>query len=96
MRPEKAKQIINRTILRYLDDEPTSMYLPDMIRALNTMYCKQAIWHKDHGYEFNDDYTPDLDTDYKNIENEMFYISDRWNNPQRLSWIIFGIEENKF
>jgi len=24
------------------------------------------------------------------------YISDRWNSPQRLQWLITGIEERKF
>jgi len=96
MRPETAKRTIDCTIERFLNDEPTAIYIPDMIRALNIMYCKQAIWHKDHGYDFNDDYLPDLETDYENIENEMMYISDRWNSPQRLQWLITGIEERKF
>ena len=55
MRPEKARQIINRTILRYLDDEPTAMYIPDMLTAVKKMYCKQVIWHKNQGYDFQFD-----------------------------------------
>jgi len=100
MRPETARRIINATIQRYLNDEPTAIYIPNMIRALNKMYAKQAIWHHEHGYccydDYDYDYTPDLDTDYLSIKDEMFYISDRWNSPQRLSWLISGILEEKF
>jgi len=96
MRPETATRTINRTIERVLNNELTAIYIPDMIVALKAMYCKQAIWHKEHGYDFADDYTPDLETDYENVLGEIMYISDRWNSPQRLQWLITGIEERKF
>ena len=96
MRPETATRVIDRTIKRFMNDEPTAIYIPDMLVALKAMYVKQAIWHKDHGYDFSSDYTPDLDTDYENVEGEIMYISDRWNSPQRLQWLITGIEERKF
>jgi len=95
MTPETAKRIIDRTIERYMNKEPKAIYIPDMLVALKTMYVKQVIWHKEHDYPYSD-YSPDLDTDYDNVDGEIFYISDRWNSPQRLQWLITGIEENKF
>jgi len=96
MRPEKARQIINNTIQRYMNDEPTAIYIPDMKRALNKMYMKQVLWHEKNGYDFAEMYDPENIAPYGNVEGEMFYISDRWNNPTRLQWLITGIDENKF
>lgn len=33
---------------------------------------------------------------YKNIQNDMDYISDRWNCSFRLKWLIDGIEGEHF
>jgi len=98
MRPESARQLINNTIQHYLNNKTADIYNPVMIRALNKMYCKQVIWHKNRGYDFSSmyDYTPDLTINYNSIKNEMFYISDRWNSPQRLQWLITGIENKLF
>jgi len=98
MRPEKARRVINHTIARYLDDEPTAIYIPDMLKALKKMYCKQIIWHKNRGYDFSSmyDYIPNAEKDYQSVKRELEYISDRWDAPHRLQWMITGIEEHKF
>ena len=95
MRPEKAKRTIRRTIERYLNDEPTAMYIPDMLRAVYTLQSKQAIWHQEHDFAIGD-YLPKIDKDYKDIEEEMMYISDRFNAPHILAWLAVGIEEGLF
>ena len=95
MRPEKAHRIVRRTIERYLNDEPTAMYIPDMLRAVYVLQAKQAIWDHAHDYPASD-YTPNTETDYESIKGEMEYISDRFNAPQRLAWLAVGIEEELF
>jgi len=95
MRPEKAHRIIEKTIQRFLHDEPTAMYIPDMIRAVHKLQAKQSIWHLDHGYELST-YIPNIETDYSGIENEMMYISDRFNCEHRLAWLEVGITEGLF
>ena len=100
MRPEKASNIINNAIQLYLNGDKTAMYKKDTLRALNKMFMKQVIWHENHGYDFEKivNYDPNVD-DYgseKDINGHMMYISDRWNAPQRLHWLITGIQEKKF
>jgi len=94
-RPEKARRIIRRTIERYLNDELTAVYIPEMIRAVYVLQAKQYKWHKEHGYPMSD-YCPDLNTDFESVGSEMEYISDRFDAPQRLAWLATGIEEELF
>lgn len=94
MRPETATQIIDKTIARYLNDEPTAIYIPDMLRAVRKMYCKQVIWHKENGFGY-ETWLIGTQTE-EQIRKEMEHISDRWNNLQRLAWLLDGIEEKKF
>ena len=101
MRPEKASNIINNAIQLYLKGDKTAMYKRDTLQALNKMFMKQVIWHENHGYNFEEMYNTDVDIDNEYdtedyINGHMMYISDRWNAPQRLQWLITGIQEKKF
>ena len=93
MRPETARRLINGAFNTYLNGSKDALYYESTMRALQKMQAKHFIWNHEHGYP-QSEYVPNIETDYKGIEGEMFYISDRWNAQHRLAWIITGIEEH--
>ena len=95
MRPEKARNIISRAIELYRKGSCNAIYHEEVLRAIYKLQSKHAIWNHENDYE-NSDYIPSQDDDYEGIENEMHYISDRFDAEHRLTWLAFGIEENLF
>lgn len=90
MRPETFRYKMNQAFDHWCETKSISHFLP-LMREMKRVWKK---WSKEE-----DDFRAGEETyDYKSQEsmnNNMFYISDRWRCAFRLKWLIDGIESKK-
>jgi hypothetical protein len=94
MRPEKAKIVIENAIKAALSGDINPLYECNFLKAVNKLMEKLKVELAESWFEY-DIYQPTL-KDYGSIQNELFYISDRFNTPHRLKWLSFGVDNNQF
>ena len=90
MRPTTLRQKLNHAIqirLKKGDREP----LVKLIKPMKKHWLALAKEEED----FRDPVDVYGYSDAESIENNLLYISDRWNCAIRLKWIIDGVENGK-
>lgn len=100
MRPQKARNIINKSISYYLKGNRSALY--KALPAIKKMYKKCKIEEKRLCSEY--DIEPDIRSGNEiygyfnqvSIDNNLMYISDRWNCVFRLRWLLDGVQNYLF
>ena len=108
MRPEKAYLIISNAVCNYYRDiDKTAVYSNEFKLAVDKLIKKSRIdvrksnasgiwgdiiWE----YDERDPYEVYGYENQESIDNNMMYISDRFNCEFRLNWLKCGVENNEF
>ena len=90
MRPERFHYEMNKAFDHWFKTQTVDKFLP-LMREMKRVHTKLV---KDDGDNRSGIETYGY-TDLKSIQDDMFYISDRWRCSFRLRWLIDGIETRK-
>jgi hypothetical protein len=110
MRPETRYRTVTKAIDSYLKGNRSKLCNKRTLSVLVEAYvwCLRDIEriHNEFVQEglLQEPHKPDLRSGYEtygyhdeeSIMNNMMYLSDRWNCPFRIRWLIDGIENNHF
>lgn len=95
MRPEKAWRVIEKSIKKAIKGDVSTLYTKETWLALNKLLSRLKVELADSFDEHYDHYKPES-KEYVETLNELVYISDRFNAPHRVKWLMFGIENKLF
>lgn len=95
MRPQKARNTVSIAIHSALCGDASRLYATETKTALHKLLQKLKVELAESYDEHYDYYTPKLE-EYDTQREELHYISDRFNAPHRIKFLLFGIERNLF
>jgi hypothetical protein len=95
MRPQKAWRVVEASIKNAIKGDVTTLYTKQTWLALNKLLDKLKVELADSFGEHYNHYNPES-KEYIEARNELVYISDRFNAPHRVKWLMFGIENKLF
>lgn len=95
MRPEKANALINKAIQDALSGNVESLYKSEFLSACYKLLLKLKIELPEECWKEYSEHKTSV-KDYDGVRLQLFYISDRFNAPNRLKWLIFGVNNRLF